>query len=160
LFTSQKTHLEGAEAAVLPMSCSCSDTLRRLRLGVLGTALALSVAACGGGGGGVGASNGTATVNSSGSGEGVASGNGTATLSWTPVTQNTGGTPLTDLAGYKVFYGASASAMNTVVVLSDPSLTTYVVTNLSSGTWYFTVAAYTSSGTQGTLSNVGTKTID
>jgi hypothetical protein len=131
-------------------------TLRPLRLGILGTFLALCVAACGG----AGVSNGTATINSSsGSGEGVASGNGTATLTWTPVTQNIDGSPLTDLAGYKVFYGLSVSTMNTVVVLPDPTLTTYAVTNLSSGTWYFTVAAYTSSGTQGALSNVGTKTI-
>jgi hypothetical protein len=35
-----------------------------------------------------------------------------------------------------------------------------VVPNLSAGTWYFTVAAYTTSGTQGAISNVGTKTIN
>jgi large repetitive protein len=85
--------------------------------------------------------------------------NGTASLDWTAVTQNTNGTAIVGLAGYKVFYGTSPSAMNTVVVLSNPTVTTYLVTNLSSGTWYFGVAAYTSSGTQGALSNVGQKTI-
>jgi hypothetical protein len=85
--------------------------------------------------------------------------NGTATLSWTPVTSDTNGTPLVGLAGYKVFYGTSATAMNTTVTLANPSLTSYVVTNLSSGTWYFAVAAYTSGGTLGVQSNVGTKTI-
>jgi hypothetical protein len=34
-----------------------------------------------------------------------------------------------------------------------------VVSNLSSGTWYFSVSAYTSSGLEGDLSNVGQKTI-
>jgi hypothetical protein len=125
-----------------------------MRLGILGTVFALNVAACGN----AGVSNGNATVNSSGSGEGV--GGGTATLSWTPVTQNTDGTLLMDLAGYRVFYGPSASDMNTVVVLADPNLITYVITNLSSGTWYFTVGAYTTGGTQGAMSNVGTKTIN
>jgi hypothetical protein len=86
--------------------------------------------------------------------------NGTATLTWTPVTQNTNGTTLTDLAGYKVFYGTSANAMNTVVTLANPSLTTYLATNLSSGTWYFGVAAYASDGTQSAMSNVGSKTIN
>lgn len=85
--------------------------------------------------------------------------NGTATLNWTAVTQNTNGTVLTNLAGYKVHYGTSPSAMNTIVVLSNPSLTTYLVTNLSSGTWYFGISAYTSSGTESSSSNVGQKTI-
>lgn len=137
------------------MSYANSDTLRRLCLGLFGAALALSVAACGN----VGVSNGTATVSSSNGGEGVTGGNGTATLTWTPVTQNTDGTLLTDLAGYKVFYGLSASAMNTIAQLTDPTLTTYVVRNLPSGTWYFAVVAYTSGGTQGAMSNIGTKTI-
>jgi hypothetical protein len=86
--------------------------------------------------------------------------NGTATLNWTPVTQNTDGTVLTDLAGYKIHYGTSPSAMSTIVVLSNPSLTTYLVTNLSTGTWYFAVTAYTSDGSESSLSNTGAKTIN
>lgn len=85
--------------------------------------------------------------------------NGTASLSWTPVTQNTNGTVLANLAGYHVHYGTSANAMSTVVTLSNPSLTNYLVTNLSSGTWYFGVTAYTSNGMESSLSNVGQKTI-
>ena len=138
------------------MSYGTSETLRRLRHGVVGTAILLGIAACGS----AGVSNGTATASSSGNGEGVAGGNGTATLTWTPVMQNTDGTLLLDLAGYKVFYGPSATVMNIVTELPDPSQTSYVVANLSSGTWYFTVAAYTTSGTQGAISNVGTKTIN
>jgi len=86
--------------------------------------------------------------------------NGTATLNWTAVTQNTNGTVLTNLAGYKVHYGTSPSAMNTIVVLSNPSLTTYLVTNLSPGTWYFGTTAYTSTGIESSLSNVGSKTVN
>jgi large repetitive protein len=85
--------------------------------------------------------------------------NGSATLTWTAVTSNTNGSTLTDLAGYKISYGTSASAMNTVVTLANPSLTTYQVSNLSSGTWYFGVAAYTTTGTTGEMSNIGQKTI-
>ena len=130
--------------------------LHHLRLGLLGTALGLSVAACGN----VGVSNGTATVTNSSSGAGVATASGTATLNWDATTLNTDGTALTDLAGYKVFYGLSASSMDAVVELSDPSLTTYVVSNLSSGTWYFGVSAYTNIGTESAMSNVATKTFN
>jgi len=131
--------------------------LSRLCLGILGTVAVLSGGACGS----VGVTNGTASANSSGGGgEGVGGGNGAATLAWTPVTQNTDGTLVMDLAGYRIFYGQSMNAMNTVEVLSDPSLTSFVVTNLPSGTWYFTVAAYTSGGVQGVMSNVGTKIIN
>jgi large repetitive protein len=85
--------------------------------------------------------------------------NGTATLSWTPVTTNTNGSALTDLAGYKIYYGTSSSALSNFVVLSNPSLTTYTLSNLSTGTWYFGIIAYASDGTQSALSNIGSKTI-
>jgi hypothetical protein len=86
--------------------------------------------------------------------------NGSANLGWTPVTTNTNGSTLTDLAGYRVYYGTSARNMSTVVTLANPSLTTYLVTNLAPGTWYFGVVAYASDGTQSTLSNIGSKTIN
>jgi hypothetical protein len=87
------------------------------------------------------------------------SSNGTATLDWTAVTQNDNGTTLTNLAGYNIHYGTSASNMSQTIRVSNPSLTAYVVSNLSSGAWYFAVAAYTSAGNEGVLSNVGSKTI-
>jgi hypothetical protein len=85
--------------------------------------------------------------------------NGSATLDWTPVTQNEDGTPVTGLAGYRVHYGMSASNMSQTVDVANPSVTTYLVSNLSSGTWYFGVAAYTSAGVEGVLSNVGSKAV-
>ncbi len=85
--------------------------------------------------------------------------NGTASLNWTAVTQNTNGTALNDLAGYKVYYGTSANAMNTVVDVANPTVTSYIVSNLSSGTWYFGVVAYASDGSRSALSNIGNKTI-
>jgi hypothetical protein len=85
--------------------------------------------------------------------------NGTATLDWTAVTETTNGTVLTGLAGYIVYYGTSADNLNQQVTLANPGLTTYVVTNLAPATWYFAVAAYTSGGVIGEMSNVGEKTI-
>lgn len=84
---------------------------------------------------------------------------GSATLTWVAPTQNTDGSALTNLAGYRVIYGKSASALNQTVELANPSLTSYVVDQLSSGTWYFAVKAYTLAGGESAASNVASKTI-
>jgi len=65
--------------------------------------------------------------------------NGTARLSWNPVKTDLSGTTLTNIAGYKIYYGTSPRAMGTVVVLKNPSQTSYVVENLHAGTWYFII---------------------
>jgi hypothetical protein len=84
---------------------------------------------------------------------------GSATVSWTAPTMNTDGSALTDLAGYYVKYGTSPSSLTGSAQVSGAGATRYTVTNLSSGTWYFAVASYTSSGTQSTASQVATATV-
>ena len=84
---------------------------------------------------------------------------GSATLSWQAPTENNDGTPLTNLGGYRIAYGTSPSAFTKTVNLTNPGLTTYTITDLSSGTWYFAVKAYTTSGVESDLSNVASKTI-
>jgi hypothetical protein len=85
---------------------------------------------------------------------------GSASLSWDAVTQNTDGTTLTDLAGYTIYYGTSSDALTQTIQLNSPAGTSDVVGNLGAGTYYFAVAAYTTTGTQGILSAVGSKTIE
>lgn len=48
-----------------------------------------------------------------------------ALLTWTPPTLNTDNTPLTNLAGYRVHYGASATSLAQAVQLNNPATTTY-----------------------------------
>jgi hypothetical protein len=84
---------------------------------------------------------------------------GTATLTWTAPTTNTNGSALTDLAGYHIYYGTSASSLTNVIDVSNPATTTYTVSSLASGTWYFAVNAYTTSGLDSALSNTGSKSI-
>ncbi len=86
--------------------------------------------------------------------------NGSATLSWVAPTENTNGTPLTNLAGYRVYYGTSATALTQIVQIANPDIITYEVSNLSSGTWYFSVRSYTSANVESNLSAVVSKTID
>jgi hypothetical protein len=84
---------------------------------------------------------------------------GSANLSWTAPTENTDGTPLTDLAGYTIHYGTSAGALTQTVTLANAAATSYVVANLSSGTYYFAISAYSTAGTQSAESSVGNKSI-
>lgn len=86
-------------------------------------------------------------------------GTGTATLSWTPPTENSDGSTLADLAGYRIAYGRSAGALDRSVSLSNPSLNRYIVENLSSGTWFFAVSSVNSQGVASGASNVASKTI-
>ena len=84
---------------------------------------------------------------------------GSATLSWTIPTLNTNGTPATNLAGYHIYYGTSPAALNTVIDVPGAQTTEYEISNLSSGTYYFAVAAYNSAGVDSANSNEGSKTI-
>jgi hypothetical protein len=84
---------------------------------------------------------------------------GNATLSWIPPTENEDGSALTNLAGYRIFYGTSASNLSRQIDLSNPGITRYVIDNLSGGTWYFGIRAYSSLGTQSALSAIASKTI-
>lgn len=86
-------------------------------------------------------------------------GAGTATVSWTPPTTNTDGSTLTDLSGYEVRYGRAEHDLSRTVEIDNPSMTRYVIENLTSGTWYFAVSAVNSEGIAGPLSTIGSKTI-
>jgi hypothetical protein len=87
------------------------------------------------------------------------SSSGTVSLSWTPPTRNTNGTSLTNLAGYRIYYGTSSSALTNQIQIANASTSRYVIQNLSKGTYYFGVRAYNTAGTESALSNIASKTI-
>ena len=89
----------------------------------------------------------------------VPSGNGTATLSWEAPTTTTSGSALTDLAGYRIYYGISASDLSQSIQLNTVGVQTYVIDNLGSGTWYFAIKAVTTVGVESALSDIVSKTI-
>ncbi|WP_153067026.1 putative Ig domain-containing protein [Steroidobacter cummioxidans] len=84
---------------------------------------------------------------------------GSATLSWTPPTQNTDGSSLTNLAGYRIVYGRTATSLDQTVQVANAGTASYTITGLTSGTWYFRVKAYNSGGGESDVSNSGSKTI-
>jgi hypothetical protein len=75
------------------------------------------------------------------------------TLSWNAPTKNADGTPLVDLAGYKVYYRTSSGNYSQNINVGN--VTTKTVSNLTDGLdYYFTVTAYDISGNESGYSNV------
>jgi hypothetical protein len=85
--------------------------------------------------------------------------NGRATLSWTAPTENTDGSTISNLSGYRIRYGTSAGALTSTIVINNASVTTYVVEDLAPATWYFAVTAVNSAGAESGYSNVANKQI-
>jgi hypothetical protein len=84
---------------------------------------------------------------------------GSATLSWTPPTLNTNGTTLTNLAGYRILYGTSATSLTRTIQVANAGISRYVVENLASGRWYFSVRAYTTTGVESVPSATANTTV-
>lgn len=87
-------------------------------------------------------------------------GTGSATLNWAPPTNNDDGSPLTNLAGYKIYYGTSPGSYPNQITINNPGITSYMVDNLTSNTWYFVSTAFNSTGLESNFSNVATKTVN
>jgi len=84
---------------------------------------------------------------------------GAATLTWLPPTQNTDGSPLTNLVGYRVYWGLSPSDLTNSITLNNPGITIYVVDQLTPATWYFATTALASGGLESGFSNIASKTV-
>lgn len=84
---------------------------------------------------------------------------GTASLTWAAPTENTDGSPLTDLSGYRIYYGSRADSLTQTVSVDNAGTTDYVVGNLTPGTWYFAIAAVTSVHTVSSQSTVQTAAV-
>lgn len=135
--------------------------------------LGFALSACGGGAGNSSASGSAAQSSTSSDGSVASQGSATAptgsgdsgtsnpptastgnvTINWNPPTQNTNGSPLINLAGFKIHYGTASQKYTQTITVSNPGLVTYVVTNLSPGTYYFAVTAYSSAGAESPLSS-------
>jgi hypothetical protein len=86
-------------------------------------------------------------------------GSGSVTVRWDAPTANTDGSPLTDLAKFKIVYGTSQTALNRSTVISDPARRSHTLGSLGAGTWYFAVRAINSSNLESGDSNLGSKRV-
>ena len=82
----------------------------------------------------------------------VPNGDGTALILWTPPTENTDGSTLNDLAGYKIRYGTSSGSYGSTITINGTELTSYLVENLGVSDWYFVMTAFNASGIESAYS--------
>jgi Fibronectin type III domain len=78
---------------------------------------------------------------------------GTMQIDWTAPTANSDGSALADLAGFRIYYGTTSTALTNSVDVPGSSASSYTVRNLSAGTYFFSVSAYSSAGAESALSN-------
>jgi hypothetical protein len=58
-----------------------------------------------------------------------------------------------------VYYGTSPSSLTQSVKITNPGLTAYTLTELPSGTWYFAVTSYSSTGVESSRTSTVSSTI-
>lgn len=88
---------------------------------------------------------------------GFTGGTGTAVLSWSPPSTNTDGSPVT-LTGFSIYVGTSPGNLKPIRMVGATE-TTAVLNGFLPGTYYFAVAAVSTTGAQSALSNIESKTI-
>jgi hypothetical protein len=81
------------------------------------------------------------------------------TLSWVAPTLNTDGSQLRNLAGFEIHYGTRSRNYDQVLRVVGSGVTSAVIEDLGTATWYFAVLAYTSDGTESDYSAEASKTI-
>lgn len=85
--------------------------------------------------------------------------NGTVELSWVAPTENEDGSELTDLAGYKIYWGTKPGEYSSSVTIENPGVVTYVLEGLVPGTYYFAATAFNAEGAESDPSGEATATI-
>lgn len=84
-------------------------------------------------------------------------GTGSVTLSWQAPTTNEDGTPLTDLAGYRVYYGETSGVYTHSITVGN--YTSVSIGNLEAKDWYFVATAFSVYGSESEYSNEVIKTV-
>jgi hypothetical protein len=84
---------------------------------------------------------------------------GSVTLSWQPPTENVDGTVLTDLGGYRIYFGLNKDNLTQMIEVDNPGLTRLVVENLTPARWHFAMSSVNAAGTESPRSGTVSKTI-
>jgi len=82
-----------------------------------------------------------------------------ATLRWEKPLARVDGSPLDDLAGYRIVYGREANDLDHSVFVEGPDQCTYEFDSLSSGIWYFAIIGVSASGLEGPPTTPAMKSI-
>ena len=84
---------------------------------------------------------------------------GVASLRWEVPPSKLDGSPLDDLAGYRIRYGRNSDDLDKSVFIGDPAVTSYEFSALQSGIWYFAVVAVNAGGLEGPPTTTTMKSI-
>ncbi len=80
------------------------------------------------------------------------SGGGEIELAWNAPTHNVDGSLLTDLAGYKLYFGRTGGTLTETREINDSSATSHVIEGLAAGDWRFTITAVNGTGQESQFS--------
>lgn len=83
----------------------------------------------------------------------LAAATGSLTLSWTPPTQSADGSPLSDLAGYRVRWGTQQGDHPNLLEIDNPGIASLVIDRLAPGSYFMTLSAIDLAGNESTPSN-------
>ena len=84
---------------------------------------------------------------------------GLVTLEWQAPTENVDGTPLNDLAGYRIYYGQFSRSYTDEVSVADELSTQHEI-ELPSGSYYFAMTALDGQGNESAYSNEVVKLVN
>jgi hypothetical protein len=73
--------------------------------------------------------------------------------------QNEDGSQLTDLSAYRILWSRDGGAFSNSVRINNPSVTRYVVENLTPGTYEFVATAINRAGVESRFSNGITRVV-
>jgi hypothetical protein len=89
----------------------------------------------------------------------VATASGSATLSWESPTQRADGSPLMNLAGFKIYWGMDPDGLSNSMTIANPGLTSFMIEQLVPARWYFVATAFDTEGLESSFSNIASKMI-
>jgi hypothetical protein len=78
-------------------------------------------------------------------------------VSWQPPSENVDGTPLTDLSGFRIYYGEDSRAYSQTLTVDDAAAVSHTLA-LSTGSYYVAMTAIDGDGNESAFSNEVLKT--
>ena len=88
----------------------------------------------------------------------LAGGNSDVELTWVAPTQNVDGSILSDLAGYKLYFGRVGGSLTETREISDANATSYILRGMDPGDWLFMMTAVNDAGQESRFSGNATFT--
>jgi len=80
-------------------------------------------------------------------------------LNWIAPEENNDGTPLTDLSGFRIYFGLDPENLSWVIDIQNADTSSFVIEDLPPDTYFFTSTAVNADGFESDMSNIAVVTI-